>query len=49
MFATFTLVITDYGVPLMVGGKTVTLSTLMYQEVIGLLNFNTGAAIDSCS
>lgn len=45
VFATFTLVITDYGVPLMVGGKTVTLSTLMYQEVIGLLNFNTGAAI----
>ncbi len=30
VFATFTLVITDYGVPLMVGGKTVTLSTLMY-------------------
>ncbi len=44
-FATFTLVITDYGVPLMVGGKTMTLPVLMYQEVIGLLNFNTGAVI----
>lgn len=44
-FATFTLVITDYGVPLMVGGKTMTLPVLMYQEVIGLLNFNTGVAI----
>ncbi len=44
-FATFTLVVTDYGVPLMVGGKTMTLPVLMYQEVIGLLNFNTGATI----
>lgn len=45
VFATFTLVVTDYGVPLMVGGKTTTLSVLMYQEVIGLLNFDTGVAI----
>lgn len=45
LFATFTLVITDYGVPLMVGGKVITLPVLMYQEVIGLLNFNTGVAI----
>ncbi|MCI8469173.1 MAG: ABC transporter permease subunit [Eggerthellaceae bacterium] len=44
-FATFTLVVTDYGVPLMVGGKTITLPVLMYQEVIGLLNFNAGASI----
>lgn len=44
-FATFTLVVTDYGVPLMVGGKTITLPVLMYQEVIGLLNFNTGVAV----
>lgn len=44
-FATFTLVITDYGVPLMVGGKTLTLPVLMYQEVIGLLNFDTGVAV----
>ncbi len=45
VFATFTLVVTDYGVPLMVGGKTTTLPVLMYQEVIGLLNYNTGVAI----
>ena len=44
-FATFTLVVTDYGVPLMVGGKTTTLPVLMYQEVIGLLNYDTGVAI----
>lgn len=45
VFATFTLVVTDYGVPLMVGGKTVTLPVLMYQEVVGLLNYDTGVAI----
>ncbi|MDO4443823.1 MAG: ABC transporter permease subunit [Slackia sp.] len=44
-FATFALVVTDYGVPLMVGGKCVTLPVLMYQEVVGLLNFDTGIAI----
>lgn len=44
-FATFTLVVTDYGVPLMVGGKTITLPVLMYQEVVGLLNFDTGVAV----
>ena len=45
IFATFTLVITDYGVPLMVGGKFTTLPVLMYQEVIGLLNFGKGSVI----
>lgn len=45
VFATFTLVVTDYGVPLMVGGKCTTLPVLMYQEVIGLMNFDTGVAI----
>ncbi|MEG0323886.1 MAG: ABC transporter permease subunit, partial [Raoultibacter sp.] len=45
VFATFTLVVTDYGVPLIVGGKTLTLPVLMYQEVVGLLNFDTGVAI----
>ncbi|MEG1925126.1 MAG: ABC transporter permease subunit [Ruthenibacterium sp.] len=45
VFATFTLVITDYGVPLMVGGKFATLPVLMYQEVIGLLNFGKGSVI----
>ena len=43
LFATFTMVITDYGVPLMVGGKYTTVATVMYQEVIGQLDFGKGA------
>lgn len=45
IFAIFTLIITDYGVPLMVGGKCTTLPVLMYQDVIGLLDFGKGSAI----
>ncbi|MDR1786287.1 MAG: ABC transporter permease subunit, partial [Spirochaetaceae bacterium] len=40
VFAVFTLIFTDYGVPLMIGGRFTTLPVLMYQEVIGLLNFS---------
>ena len=47
IFATFTLVITDYGVPLMVGGKFTTIPVVMYQEVIGQLNFGKGAVYGS--
>lgn len=43
VFCIFSLIITDYGVPLMVGGKYKTLSLVMYQEVIGQLNFGKGA------
>ena len=43
IFAVFTMIITDYGVPLMVGGKIKTISVVMYQEVIGQLNFDTGS------
>ncbi|MBQ8881019.1 MAG: ABC transporter permease subunit [Oscillospiraceae bacterium] len=43
IFSTFTLIITDYGVPLMVGGRYQTLPAVMYQEVIGQLNFGKGA------
>lgn len=43
VFSVFTLVITDYGVPLMVGGKFKTIPTVMYQEVIGQLKFGRGA------
>lgn len=46
-FSTFTLIITDYGVPIMVGGKFTTLSVLMYQEVVGRLNIDSGIAIGS--
>lgn len=43
IFAVFTMVITDYGVPLMVGGKYTTVAVVMYQEVIGQLNFGKGS------
>jgi iron(III) transport system permease protein len=45
IFATFTLIFTDYGVPLMIGGSCTTLPVVMYQEVIGLLNFGKGSVI----
>lgn len=45
IFATFTLIFTDYGVPLMVGGKMMTLPVYMYREVIGLLDFSKGTII----
>ena len=45
IFANFTMIVTDYGVPLMIGGKYRTLPVLMYQEVIGRLDFNKGAVI----
>jgi len=47
LFAVFTLVFTDFGVPLMIGGRFITLPVLMFQEVIGLLNFSRGAVIGS--
>lgn len=47
IFATFTLIVTDYGVPLMVGGNIITLPVMMYQEVIGLLDFSKGSLIGS--
>lgn len=47
IFATFTLIFTDYGVPLVVGGKVMTLPLYMYREVIGLLDFSKGAIIGS--
>lgn len=43
VFSIFTLIITDYGVPLMVGGKYTTIASVMYQEVIGQLDFGKGA------
>ena len=46
-FSVFTLSFTDYGVPLMVGGKFKTLPVVMYQEVIGQLNFGRGCVYGS--
>lgn len=45
IFATFTMIITDYGVPLMIGGKYITLPVMMYQDVIGMLDFGKGSII----
>ena len=42
VFSVFALIITDYGVPLMVGGKFHTIATVMYQEVIGQLDLGKG-------
>ncbi len=39
-FSTFALIVTDYGVPLRIGGQKQTLSTLMYNEVVGSGNDN---------
>ena len=45
IFAVFTMIFTDYGVPLAVGGKFITLPVYLYKEVIGLLNYSTGTLI----
>ena len=45
IFSVFTMIFTDYGVPLVVGGKSMTLPVYMYREVIGLLDFSKGAII----
>ena len=45
VLAVFTMVFTDYGVPLMTGGTKMTLPVFMYREVIGMMNFSGGAVI----
>ncbi len=45
IFAVFTMIFTDYGVPLAVGGKYLTLPVFLYKEVIGLLDFSKGTMI----
>lgn len=45
MFAVFTLVFTDYGVPLAIGGNYITLPVYLYKQVIGLLDFSKGTVI----
>ncbi len=42
-FAVFTMIVTDYGVPLMVGGTYKTLPVVMYEEVIGRQDFAQGS------
>ncbi len=45
IFAVFTMIFTDYGVPLAIGGKYLTLPVFLYKEVIGLLDFSKGTMI----
>lgn len=47
VFSVFTMIITDYGVPLMIGGNFTTLPVMMYQEIVGLLDFGKGSVIGS--
>lgn len=44
-FALFTMIITDYGVPLMVRGKRVTLSVLMYDKAVSMMDYGSGSVI----
>lgn len=44
-FALFTMVITDYGVPLMVRGKRITLSVLMYDKAVSMMDYDSGSVI----
>ena len=44
-FAVFTMIVTDYGVPLMVGGKQITLSVLMYQKAVSMIDYDSGSVI----
>lgn len=42
-FAVFTMVITDYGVPLMIRGKMITLSVLMYDKAVSMMDYDAGS------
>ena len=44
-FAIFTMTITDYGVPIMIGGQTQTLPVLMYNKAVAMTDYNTGSVI----
>ncbi len=44
-FAVFTMIVTDYGVPLSVGGHYKTLPVLLYEQAVGQLNYSTGSVI----
>lgn len=45
IFVTFTLVLTDFGIPKVVGGNYNVLATDIYKQVIGQQNFEMGATI----
>lgn len=41
----FTLVVTDFGIPKVIGGQFNVLATDVYKQVVGLQNFNMGAVV----
>src|SRR5271166_4149806 len=41
----FTLVVTDFGIPKVIGGSFNVLATDVYKQVVGLQNFNMGAVV----
>lgn len=45
VFAVFALVVTDYGVPLVLGGRYETVSVVLYREVVGRQAFDQGAVL----
>ena len=45
IFAVFTMIVTDYGVTLSIGGKFKTLPVLLYEDAVGQLNYSTGSVI----
>lgn len=45
LFVVFTLVITDFGVPKVIGGSTNVLATDVYKQVVGQQNFGMGAVV----
>lgn len=45
IFVVFTLVVTDFGVPKVIGGSTNMLATDVYKQVVGLQNFGMGAVV----
>ena len=44
-FAIFTMTITDYGVPIMIGGQTQTLPVLMYNKAVAMTDYSSGSVI----
>jgi len=45
VFSTFSLIVTDYGVPVLIGGQTYTISSLMYTEVAAATGGSFGKSI----
>ena len=44
-FALFSMIVTDYGVPLMIGGKVITLSVLMYNKAVAMMDYSSGSVL----